>query len=151
MLERDGVIVFCMKVEVMRVDKNLPLPEYKTEGSVAFDFVTRETTIIKSHDVGRIPGNVVIRVPTGYMLYIKDRSSTAAKKGLLITAGVIDQDYCGKDDEVLLQFFNYTDHDVTIERGERIAQGIFVSIEVAQWVEVGEITRDNRGGFGTTG
>ena len=29
---RDSVIVFCMKVEIMRVDKNLPLPEYKTGG-----------------------------------------------------------------------------------------------------------------------
>lgn len=85
------------------------------------------------------------------MLYIKDRSSTAVKKGLLITAGVIDQDFCGKDDEVLLQFFNYTDHDVTIERGERIAQGIFVAIERAQWAEVEETDDDTRGGFGTMG
>ena len=85
------------------------------------------------------------------MLYIKDRSSTAVKKGLLITAGVIDQDFCGKDDEVILQFFNYTDHDVTIERGERIAQGIFVSVEVAEWIEVESVNDTNRGGFGTTG
>ena len=151
MLGRDSVIVFCMKVKIMRVDKNLPLPEYKTGGAVAFDFITRETTTIKSHEVGRIPSNVIIKVPTGYMLYIKDRSSTAVKKGLLITAGVIDQDFCGKDDEVILQFFNYTDHDVTIERGERIAQGIFVSVEVAEWIEVESVNDTNRGGFGTTG
>lgn len=151
MLERDGVIVFCMKVEIMRVDKNLPLPEYKTGGAVAFDFITRETTTIKGHEVGRIPSNVIIKVPAGYMLYIKDRSSTAVKKGLLITAGVIDQDFCGKDDEVLLQFFNYTDHDITIERGERIAQGIFVTIERVQWAEIEETDNDTRGGFGTTG
>lgn len=151
MLEQDGVIVFCMKVEIIRVDKNLPLPEYKTGGAVAFDFIVRETTTIKSHEVGRIPSNVIIKVPTGYMLYIKDRSSTAVKKGLLITAGVIDQDFCGKDDEVILQFFNFTDHDVTIGRGERIAQGIFVTIERAQWAEIEETNDDTRGGFGTTG
>ncbi len=135
----------------MRIDKNLPLPEYKTGGAVAFDFITRKTTTIKSHEMGRIPGNVIIKVPTGYMLYIKDRSSTAAKKGLLITAGVIDQDFCGKDDEVLLQFFNFTDQNVTIERGERIAQGIFVAVDVARWIEVESVNGTNRGGFGTTG
>lgn len=36
MLEQDGVIVFCMKVEIMKVDKNLPLPEYKTGGGGGF-------------------------------------------------------------------------------------------------------------------
>lgn len=140
-----------MKVEIKRVDQGLPLPEYKTSGAVAFDFIVRETTVIKSHEVGRIPGNVIIKVPAGFMLYVKDRSSTAVKKGLLITAGVIDQDYCGKDDEILLQFYNYTDKDVTIERGERVAQGIFVAVETAEWIESKEMKSKNRGGFGSTG
>lgn len=140
-----------MKVFIKRVDKELPLPEHKTNGAVAFDLIVRETTIIKSHQVGRIPSNVIIKIPTGFMLYIRDRSSTAMKKGLLITAGIIDQDYCGDNDELLTQFYNFTDQDVTIERGERVAQGVFVKIEIGDWEEVENMNSNDRGGFGTTG
>jgi dUTP pyrophosphatase len=140
-----------MRVKIKRLDKDLPLPEYKTKGAVAFDLVVRETTVIKSHEVGRIPSNIVVKIPEGYMLYIMDRSSTAMKKGLLITAGIIDQDYCGDKDELLTQFYNFTDTDVTIERGERIAQGVFVKIEIGEWNEVDSMDSSSRGGFGTTG
>ncbi|MDP1743543.1 MAG: dUTP diphosphatase [Candidatus Amesbacteria bacterium] len=140
-----------MRVKIKRVDKTLPLPEYKTGGAVAFDLVVRETTVIKSHEVGRIPSNIVVKIPEGYMLYIKDRSSTAMKKGLLITAGIIDQDYCGDNDELLVQFYNVSDYDVTIERGERVAQGVFVKIERGDWKEVDSMNSTSRGGFGTTG
>lgn len=139
-----------MQVLIKRVDKELELPEYKTNGAVAFDFVTRETTVIPATSVGRIPGNVVVKVPEGYMLFVRDRSSTIAKKGLLITAGVIDQDYCGEEDEILLQFLNPTSEAVTIERGERVAQGIFIKVEKGEWKEVQKMEEKSRGGFGTT-
>lgn len=139
-----------MHVAIKRVDATLPLPEYKTAGAVAFDFSARETTVIKSHEVGRIPGNLIIKVPHGFMLYVKDRSSTA-KKGLLITAGIIDEDYCGEGDEILLQFYNYTNSDVTVLRGERVAQGIFVAVARAEWREQETMDAPARGGFGTTG
>lgn len=139
-----------MEVVIKRVDKSLPLPEYKTNGAVAFDFITRETTTIPACGIGRIPGNVVIKIPAGYMLFVRDRSSTIAKKGLLITAGIIDQDFCGDSDEILLQFLNPTDKEVVVERGERIAQGIFVKVERATWKEVEQMHTPSRGGFGTT-
>ena len=80
------------------------------------------------------------------------RSSTPRKKGLLIPhgAGIIDQDYCGENDEVLLQFYNFTKEDVTVEQGERIGQGTFVKIERAEWTDY-EPKQDSRGGFGSTG
>lgn len=139
-----------MQVEIKRIDKTLPLPEYKTAGAVAFDFITRETTIIQPHSVEKIPGNVIVKTPPGYMLFLKDRGSTA-KKGLILTAGIVDQDFCGDNDEIMIQAYNYKDEPVTIERGERIAQGIFIKIETAEWQEVEKMEAKDRGGFGTTG
>lgn len=138
-------------MKIKRVDKELPLPEFQTRGAVAFDFYCRETVKIGGGGVRRIPGNVIIKVPEGYMLLVKDRSSTAKKKGLLITAGVVDQDYCGDGDEILLQFFNPGREEVVIERGDRIAQGVFVKINRPEWEEVKKMNKENRGGFGTTG
>lgn len=140
-----------MQVTIKRIDTGLPLPEYQTPGAVAFDLITRETTVIPARGIGRVPSNVVVKIPAGYMLMLKDRSSTSKKKGLFCTAGVIDQDYCGDTDELLVQYFNFTDTDVTVERGDRLAQAIFIKIEKAEWSETDTMTATSRGGFGTTG
>ena len=83
-------------------------------------------------------------------------SSGTGKKGLLIPhgLGVIDQDYCGPSDEILIQVFNFTNQEVIVERGDRIAQGIFVKVENAKsgvnWQEIDQINHQTRGGFGST-
>jgi dTMP kinase len=139
-----------MKVKIKRVDKTLPLPQYESSGAVAFDFVARQDVEIFARNMARIPSNIVVEIPSGYMLLIKDRSSTLKKKGLIITAGVVDQDYCGDEDEILLQFYNPSDLRVQVKRGEKLAQGIFLPIEKAEWEEVQEMKNKTRGGFGST-
>lgn len=140
-----------MKVKVKRIDKDLPLPQYQTPGAVAFDVIVRQQTVIEPQSIGRVPVNVVIEIPKGYMLLLKDRSSTALKKGLICTPGFIDQDFCGDNDELLLQFFNFKDQVCVIERGERLGQAAFVRVDIAQWEEVDSMKdHTNRGGFGST-
>ena len=137
-----------MIVKIKRIDKSLPLPKYETPGAVGFDFIVRQNTEIPARSYGRALSNIVVQVPAGYMLWVTDRSSTLAKKGLLITEGVIDRDYCGDNDEILLQFYNPTDTPVTIARGERVAQGVFLATLTPQWEEVEEMGGEDRGGFG---
>ena len=107
--------------------------------------------VISPKTLERIPTNVIVATPKGYMLEIKDRSSTLKKKGLLVTTGYIDTDYCGETDEILLQVYNITDAEVRVEKGERIGQGVFVKIEIAEWVETDTMDSNSRGGFGSTG
>lgn len=127
------------------------LPEYQTAGAVAFDISARERTVIDAKSLGMIPTGLIIETPPGYMLLLASRSSTP-KKGLLKPhgVGIIDQDYCGPQDELKVQLYNFSDHEVTVEKGERIAQGIFVQIGRAQW-QHGPIEKNTRGGFGSTG
>ncbi|NUM33159.1 MAG: dUTP diphosphatase [Candidatus Brocadiae bacterium] len=139
-----------MKVYIKRIDKSLPLPVYYTEGSVGFDLYSRLDILIPPKSLYRIPTNLVIEVNLGYMLFIKDRSSTA-NKGLFATAGIVDQDFCGPEDEILFQVYNFKDEPVIISRGERIAQGVFVQIAKASWQEDEMLSKKNRGGFGSTG
>ncbi len=141
-----------MKVKIKLVDKSLPLPQYHTSGAVAFDLYARHDLIIPPKEIALIPTNLIIAVPEGYMLYLKDRSSTAKKKGLIVTAGVIDQDFHGPEDEILFQVYNFTKQEVLVKKGERIGQGIFIKIDRAEWEEVVEdIKSFSRGGFGSTG
>lgn len=140
-----------MKVRIKRIDKDLPLPQYETAGAVAFDLVARETIKIAPNEIGRVPVNVVIEIPKGYMLLLKDRSSTAKKKRLICTPGFIDQDFCGDGDELQLQFYNFHTEPVIIERGERLGQAAFVRVDIAEWKEVKTMRKKTRGGFGSTG
>ena len=141
-----------MKVRIKRLDKDLPLPQYETDGSVGFDLLCRESVAIPPQTVALIPANVIVETPPGYMLMVTLRSSTPRKQGLLIPhgVGIIDQDYCGEGDEIQIQIYNFTDQPVTIERGDRIAQGIFVRVDTAEWSEVSEMGSATRGGFGST-
>lgn len=142
-----------MKISIKRIDQTLPLPQYHTAGSVGFDFVARESVEIAPHTLGLVPGNVVIQTPKGYMLMVALRSSTPRKKNLIIPhgLGIIDQDYCGPDDEIKIQVYNVSNSPVVVERGERIAQGVFVRADQFEFEEAAEISAPSRGGFGSTG
>ena len=141
-----------MKLKIQRIDKSLPLPEYKTKGAVAFDIYSRTAEVIKPQEIKYLPSNLIIRVPRGHFLMIAARSSTH-KKGLFMAhgVGVLDQDYCGPEDEIFIPLYNFTDKKVTIQKGDRIAQGILTPIQKAVWHEVDSIKKKSRGGFGSTG
>jgi dUTP pyrophosphatase len=142
-----------MHVSIKRIDETLPLPEYHTSGAAGFDFYARERATVAPHSLAKIPSNLIIATPPGYVLIMAARSSLSMKKGLKQAngIGVIDSDYCGPEDEISIAVHNFTDSPVTVERGERIAQGLFVKVEQATWNEVAEMTGKNRGGFGSTG
>ncbi|HZS87931.1 MAG TPA: dUTP diphosphatase [Chloroflexota bacterium] len=142
-----------MNVVVKRVDKSLPLPEYQSAGAVGFDLLCREQRTVGPGEVALLPANVIVATPPGYMLLVAARSSTPRRKGLSVPhgIGVIDQDYRGPDDEIHVQVYNFTTRPVTVERGERIAQAVFVRVDRATWQEVDEIGTPTRGGFGSTG
>ncbi len=141
-----------MNIRLQRVDKSLALPSYATEGSVGFDFLARESVLIEPGKIELVPGNVILEVPEGYMLLVASRSSTPKKKGLTPPhgLGVIDRDYCGPQDEIKIQVYNFSNAPVTVERGEKIAQGIFVRVDTFAFEEVDTIRENSRGGFGST-
>ncbi len=142
-----------MKVKIKRIDKTLPLPVYETGGSVGFDMIARENTEVAAGKIAMVPANVIVEVPVGYMLIVASRSSTPLKKGLLPPHGfgIIDHDYCGPADEIRVLVYNFSQRDVEVKRGEKIAQGVFVKIDKFEWEEVEEMQRESRGGFGSTG
>lgn len=140
------------KVAIKRIDKSLPLPVYATAGSVGFDLLCREDREILPRQIELIPGNVIVHIPSGYFLLLTLRSSTPRRKSLLIPngVGIIDQDYCGEGDEIKVQVFNFSEEAVQIQKGERIAQGLFIPVMRVEWEEIDEVGQ-GRGGFGSTG
>jgi dUTP pyrophosphatase len=142
-----------MKVRIKRIDKSLPLPEYHTKGAAGFDIYSRISTTIPAHSYAKLPNNLVVETPEGYMLLMVARSSTFKKKGLILpnAAAIFDYDFRGDDDEMIIQVYNMTNEAVKVDAGERIAQGIFVRFDQADWQEVDKMNNQNRGGLGSTG
>ncbi|MFZ2357116.1 MAG: dUTP diphosphatase [Candidatus Omnitrophota bacterium] len=142
-----------MKIKIKRLDQSLPLPQYHTPGSVAFDLSAREDATINPKEIKLIPTGLIVQTPPGYMLMLSSRSSLAIKKGLMMGngVGIIDQDYCGPEDEIKIQLVNITEQPVEIKKGERLAQGMFVRVDTGEFEEVESLEKNSRGGFGGTG
>ena len=108
---------------------------------------------IGARQIALVRTGLVIEVPSGHCLAIFARSSTPLKRGLIVAngVGIVDPDYNGPADEVMVQVLNVTDSPVAIRRGDRLAQGIILSAPRVRWQEVTGLGEVTRGGFGATG
>ena len=142
-----------MKIKIKKIDSSIQLPEYKTSGAVGFDLATTKDMVIQPKTIELVPTGLIVCIPEGHMLLLAARSSLPIKKGLMMPngIGIIDQDYCGPEDELKLQIYNFTDEPIQVKKGDRLCQGVFVKIEKAEWEEVQKLPDKTRGGFGTTG
>jgi len=72
-----------------------------------------------------LPTGLRFGVPHGYMLEVKNRSSVAAKRGLIVGACVIDSGY---DGEVFINLHNVGCITQTLEVGTKIAQVVLIPV-----------------------
>jgi dUTP pyrophosphatase len=142
-----------MQIRIRRLDVTVPLPTYATAESAGFDLSAATDLTVAPRQIALVPTGLVIEVPAGYFLGIFARSSTPLKRGLVVAngVGIIDPDYAGPDDEVRIQVLNITTADVTIRRGDRLAQGIVLPAPRVTWDEMATLRQETRGGFGSTG
>lgn len=140
------------RIKIKRFDKKLPLPEYKTAGAAGFDLSARETITIRPNTIGYVSLNIAVETPKNHFLILAARSSTH-KMGLMPAngIGIGDSDFRGDGDEYKIALLNFTKKSVLVERGTRIAQGLFVKFVKASWMEVPKMKSKTRGGFGSTG
>jgi dUTP pyrophosphatase len=142
-----------MRLRIRRLDPTIPLPLYATDEAAGFDLAAAHDLTVAPRHIALVRTGLVIEVPTGHCLGIFARSSTPLKRGLLVAngVGIVDPDYSGPRDEVMIQVLNITDVEVQVRRGDRLAQGIILPAPRVRWQEVQEIRDVTRGGFGATG
>ncbi len=142
-----------MQVSIHKLRPEVELPQFHTPGSVGFDRAAAEDVIIAPGEIVMIPTGLVIATPPGFALIIASRSSAPRKFGISPPhgIGIVDQDYSGPEDEIRILVRNFTAQSVSIPKGTRIAQGMFVRAEQAEFVEDDLSDNASRGGFGSTG
>lgn len=142
-----------MKIKIVNHSKHL-LPEYATALSAGMDIRANidEPILLKPLERKLIPTGLFIELPAGYEAQIRPRSGLAIKKGITVlnSPGTIDADYRG---EICIILVNLSAEDFIIYDGERICQMIIASHAQAEWIEVAELGKTDRGagGFGHTG
>ena len=142
-----------LEINVVRLDKDLPLPAYAREGDAGIDLLAREDAVIP-HGGGRVlvPTGLSIAIPVGYAGFVLPRSGLALKHGLSAanSPGLIDSGYRGELKVIMLN--TDPNEDYQVRRGDRIAQLVIQRVEEVRWTEVDELDGSDRGGgFGHSG
>ena len=111
-------------------DMNVKLPKRKTKKSAGYDFFAIEDFTLYPNKLCIVPTGVKAYMEDDEVLYLHIRSSVAFKRGvrMLNSIGVIDADFVDNPDnegEISLGLLSHNDDIVHIQKGERIAQGVF--------------------------
>lgn len=129
------------------------LPKRQTKNSAGYDFYALEDVVIPySGETTIIRTGIKACMPKDEVLFLFIRSSMAIKRNLQLTncVGVIDSDYYNNADnegEILIAINNLGLDHITIKKGERFAQGIFVKYGVT---DNDDADGERIGGVGST-
>lgn len=142
-----------MRVEIRRLDKDLPLPTYAHAGDAGMDLLAAANITLEPGRRALVPTGIALAIPVGYAGFVQPRSGLAIKQGLSVvnTPGLIDSHYRG---EIKVIAINLDPTEpIEIRRGDKIAQLVVQPVAYAELVEVEELdaTARGEGGFGSTG
>ena len=136
-------------------DKGIHIPVRKTAHSAGYDIEAAEDVLMPKFEPGMKP----TLIPTGLKAYCQPdecylllNRSSGPKKGFLManSVGLIDSDYYenpDNDGHFFFAYFNCSDHDVEIKKGDVIGQVVFTKYLV---VDNDNATGERKGGFGST-
>lgn len=141
-----------INVKIM-MTRDMPAPEYATDGSAAVDLRAAEAITIEAGARALVPTGVHIAPESkNVVAIVAARSGLAIKHGISLSngIGVIDSDYRG---EICVGLINHSDKAFSIERGDRVAQLMFMPVLTAKLIPAESLDETERGagGFGSTG
>ncbi len=134
--------------------EGLDRPFYATKHAAGADLRAAIETdvIIEAGKHVLIKTGFAIALPNNYEAQIRPRSGLALKHGITVlnTPGTIDADYRGEVGVILV---NHGSEPFTVKRGDRIAQMIIAPFVQADFHQVSELSKTQRGtgGFGSSG
>ena len=133
-------------------DAQINLPQRTTAESAGYDIECAETVTINPGEVKIVPTGIKAFMAYNEFLAIHIRSCIGIIRHIMLAncTGIIDSDYYNNEDNeghILLGLYNLGTEAVTLEKGERVAQGIFTKYLVANDDEANGI---RRGGIGST-
>ena len=116
-----------MIIEYQRLDEYVKVPTRSNPSDAGLDVYANVTdpVVIDPRESVIIPTGLKFGIPHGYMLQVMNRSSIAAKRGLMVGAHVIDSGY---DGEVFINLHNVGSSPQMIRYGDKIAQLVMIPV-----------------------
>ncbi|WBL31465.1 dUTP diphosphatase [Candidatus Phytoplasma sacchari] len=150
---------FFFEVISLFKNKNINLPIRQTTFSAGYDFESAVDAIIKSKEIFLVPTGIKSFFSKDKVLMIYARSSLSYKKKIMLAnnVGIIDSDYYNNEvneGHILIPLYNFSDQDVNIFKGERIAQGILQKFYLTDddlIINSENNNKKRKSGFGSTG
>lgn len=138
---------------IKRLDPSIELPQYAYSGDAGLDLRSNADVTIAPFERVLIPTGLALAIPDGYAGFVQPRSGLALRFGLSManTPGLIDAHFRG---ELKVIAINLDAHqEISLERGERVAQLVIQKVPVVNLVEVSELDSTDRSdkGFGSSG
>ncbi len=132
-----------------KIHPEATLPTRAHPDDAGLDLYALEEVIIAPREGKMARSGIAVALPAHTVGLICDRSSMA-KKGIKTAGGVIDAGYRG---EIQVVFWNLSQQEVRIARGDRMAQMLILTIQTPAVREVKDLNPTSRGagGFGSTG
>lgn len=145
-----------VKIKILHPSAAEMPPAYSTPDSAGFDLracIDQEEIEIPAGQRHAFGTGIAMEIcEPGWAGFVYSRSGLGTKKGLTVSqgVGVIDPDYRG---EIIVSILNTSDQLRRIQRGERIAQLVFMPVSQGKLTLVDELSDTSRGsgGFGSTG
>ena len=142
-----------IRVPIVRLDPELPLPAYAHEGDAGLDLYAAEDRTLRPFERALVGTGIAVAIPQGYAGFVQPRSGLALRRGLTFvnTPGLIDAHYRG---EIRLIVVNLDPTEpISITRGEKIAQLVVQPVADVELAEVDALDATTRGerGFGSSG
>ncbi|WP_251424062.1 dUTP diphosphatase [Veillonella agrestimuris] len=133
--------------------QDIHLPTRKTTESAGYDIESAEAVTLMPGETKLIATGLKAFMAYDEYLAIHIRSSMAIKRRLALvnSTGIIDSDYYNNEDNeghIMIALLNYGSEPMSIEKGERIAQGIFSKYLITN---DDDATGVRTGGIGSTG
>ncbi|PIS48067.1 MAG: dUTP diphosphatase [Elusimicrobia bacterium CG08_land_8_20_14_0_20_51_18] len=138
-----------MKVKVKKLTPDAILPHRAYANDAGADLFSIENTEIQPNTSAKIKTGMAIALPGKTAGLVWGKSSVETR-GLIVTAGLIDEGYRG---EIIVCMYNLTDKIQIVEKGQKIAQFVVMPVYYPEFKEEKELSKSKRGifGFGSTG
>lgn len=138
------------KIKVLKIDKDVPLPNYAKSGDAGLDLYSAEEIMLRPGERYGVKTGIKMEIPQGYVGLIWDKSGVALNSGVKTMAGVVDSGYRGEVQAVLI---NLSDQDFHIKKYSKVAQMLVKKVEQADIEVVDCLSETDRGdgAFGSTG
>ena len=140
-----------LELKVVKTHPDAKLPHRAHDNDSGYDVYSVEEVVVPGR--GSIVAPVGLKlayITPGFWFRVEPRSGLGFKHNIQPHLGIIDNGYRG---DLGIKLYNFSDANVTLSKGSRVAQLILYPHITANITETNEIDNTERGegGFGSTG